>query len=109
LDARHLGTGQVVGLNDEQGIEGSLDPRVAPAGILPGHSEDEIPEFSGLGGAAGHPAPGAVVLAGNEGPVPAEKGAGRHPRGDPPERLASQEHGAFGKSSALGFGILRES
>ena len=56
----------------------------------------------GRSGSASLPVPGAVVLPGDEGPVPPEQSIGRDERGDLPESLGSEDLRAISKSAALG-------
>jgi len=92
---------------DSQVIQGSCDPLVAPGPIFAGHLEDEVldlnlrPRTSGTASLFG-----AVELAGDELPIPAQKSLGRDEGRNFTESSTTETHSDLREGLALG---VRES
>ncbi len=69
----------------------TLDATVAPTGVLPRHLEHQVNHLLLGPGAPRSTAPGAVVLPGDQAPVPAQDGLGSDDASDLFKDLAAQD------------------
>jgi len=84
--------------------QGALDSRVAPAAVLGGHAHDQRSDLVLDRWPPGTTPSTAVVVLGDEGPVPGQQRVRCHERGKLAQQPSAQYPGVYGEPTALVVG-----
>ena len=94
----------VAGEDVSKVAQGVTNPRVAPARILRGEPDDEVPKCCGRPRTTGSAPSSTVVLGGDELTVPAKNRVGRHKSGELVQRASAQHSALRREAPALVVG-----